>query len=37
MLDYDSETVVLIFRDENSKINDIAFRYAFANKYEINE
>ena len=34
MMDYDDETVIFIFRDENSKINNETFEFVFANKYE---
>jgi len=37
MIDYDNETVIFIFRDENSKLNDINFEFIFANKYGIKE
>jgi len=37
LLDYDEETVIFIFRDENSKINDETFEFVFANKYDIQE
>tara|TARA_Y100000310_G_scaffold343977_1_gene454327 strand:+ start:1352 stop:2083 length:732 start_codon:yes stop_codon:yes gene_type:complete len=35
MLDYDDETTLFIFRDENSKINNETFVWIFANKYEL--
>ena len=35
MMDYDDETTIFIFRDENSKINDETFVWAFANKYKV--
>jgi len=34
MMDYDEQTVIFIFRDENSKIKDETFVWIFANKYE---
>ncbi|GAG34547.1 unnamed protein product, partial [marine sediment metagenome] len=37
MMDYDDETVIFIFRDENSKLNEVVFEFVFANKYEIGE
>lgn len=33
MFDYDEETVIFIFKDENSIINDVAFEWVFANEY----
>jgi len=33
MMDYDDETVIFTIRDENSKLNDEAFVWRFANKY----
>lgn len=33
MYDYDEETVVFVFRDENSEINNEAFEFVFANVY----
>ncbi len=33
MIDYDSETVVFLFRDEYSKINNETFEFVFANRY----
>lgn len=33
MFDYDNETVIFIFKDENLKLNDVAFEFIFANKY----
>jgi len=33
MFDYDNETVIFIFKDENLKLNDVAFEFVFANKY----
>ena len=35
MMDYNKEITIFIFRDENSKINDETFVWAFANKYKI--
>tara|TARA_Y100000031_G_scaffold84433_1_gene92856 strand:+ start:2465 stop:3124 length:660 start_codon:yes stop_codon:yes gene_type:complete len=35
MMDYDDETTIFIFRDENSKINNETFIWVFANKYEV--
>lgn len=35
MLDYDDETTLFIFRDENSKINNKTFVWVFANKYKL--
>lgn len=35
MFDYDEETTVFFFRDENSKLNDKPFTWVFANKYEL--
>ena len=37
MMDYDDETVIFIFRDENSKINNKTFEFVFANKYGVEE
>ncbi len=33
MVDYDNKTVIFIFRDENSKLNEQPFEWVFANKY----
>jgi len=33
MFDYDDETVIFIFKDENSELNDVAFEWVFANEY----
>tara|TARA_Y100000310_G_scaffold213829_1_gene214838 strand:+ start:14200 stop:14937 length:738 start_codon:yes stop_codon:yes gene_type:complete len=35
MMDYDEETTIFIFRDENSKINNETFVWIFANKYGV--
>jgi len=35
MLDYDDETIIFIFSDENSKINDKTFAWVFAGKYSV--
>ncbi|MBS3077871.1 hypothetical protein J4233_06435 [Candidatus Pacearchaeota archaeon] len=35
IMDYDENTMIFIFRDENSKINEVVFVWAFANKYKI--
>ncbi len=35
MMDYDEQTTIFVFRDENSKIKDETFVWVFANKYEI--
>tara|TARA_Y100000294_G_C8502005_1_gene315216 strand:- start:147 stop:806 length:660 start_codon:yes stop_codon:yes gene_type:complete len=37
MMDYDEETVIFIFRDENSIINNKTYEFVFANKYEVEE
>lgn len=37
LLDYDEETVMFVFRDENSKIDGNPLRLVFANKYEVKE
>lgn len=37
LMDYDEETVVFIFKDENSKINNETFKFVFANKYGMEE
>ncbi len=37
MIDYDEETVVFIVKDKNSKIDDVAFEFIFANKYRRGE
>ncbi|MDP2673050.1 MAG: hypothetical protein Q8O84_04525 [Nanoarchaeota archaeon] len=33
MFDYDNETIIFIFKDENSIINEKPFEWVFANKY----
>jgi len=33
MFDYDEETVIFIFKDENLKLNDADFEFIFANQY----
>jgi len=33
MLDYDNETVIFIFKDENSKLNNKPLEWVFANEY----
>ena len=35
MMDYDEQTTIFVFRDENSKIKDEIFVWVFANEYEI--
>ena len=35
LMDYDDETVLFIFIDENSKINNESLVWIFANKYKI--
>jgi len=35
MMDYDEQTTLFLFRDENSKINDETFVWVFANRYGI--
>ena len=37
MMDYDEETVIFIFRDENSIINNKTYEFVFANKYEVEQ
>jgi len=34
MIDYDKSSIVFIFRDEKSRMNNEDFRYIFANKYK---
>lgn len=35
MMDYDEQTTIFVFRDENSKINDETFVWVFANRYGV--
>ena len=37
MMDYDEKSVIFIFRDENSIINNKTYEFVFANKYEVEQ
>jgi len=37
MMDYDNETIIFTFRDENSVINNKTYEFVFANKYGVEQ